>query len=705
MTADSQQDGGSTPGSVPALYMSPPLTFDELVARTHASLVKTKPRSGVTLEVVSRVLEDTGAARQMRTEERTPPARKLEVTRLYLRGRKTLATAADPVPFLYDRLLQPGITGWLGDNGSGKSSLLKFIIWGITGTEPPIKGDVRPWVEQAAVEFSIDGKVFTIRYFPRQDNPPVYGDIFAHTMDVVLADGENLTPLCTFSGKPDMKAAVANFFEKHIGFAPLQWVARDRIALDGDPKTVSWEVYSQAMIIGAEDYKDFLFSNSIWYKKHHQRTLATYLGLPHIGPLSTLEIALQEARSRNTLEKHRVTVNAEGAERRVAELDRDLGEIEARIEALDAGESVLVDPSHLMRLRVKISEQTSHIVELHEYEQGQLAEEQRLKDELNKQRRLRREMNETLQFRLFLNDYVVERCPHCTQAIATASVQEELQTGHCRVCHSELRPLTTMDDYQGRMEAVDTAVNELSAQAKQAGRSIKAIVAELQTAQAALDRSKAEMQDLPRQERTGFTDELRALIQRQGYLRGQLEHLRGQTKESQKEYLAELQRTVDILNMAHTHLQAAASERHSRVLSLLEQLTTSMAKGFGVPNLEGVTLSKQLDLSVTQSGQTVRFDAMEQSELLRLKIAFHLAMLSLRAEHGQGRHPGLLLVDAPGNGELDEQRLAAIMEGFTTVKDRLGDRVQILVASTQPELADVCDPQQLERRAAGEKFF
>ncbi len=55
-----------------------------------------------------------------------------------------------------------------------------------------------------------------------------------------------------------------------------------------------------------------------------------------------------------------------------------------------------------------------------------------------------------------------------------------------------------------------------------------------------------------------------------------------------------------------------------------------------------------------------------------------------------------LIADAPGNGEMDPERLGAIVQGFATLKEQLGDQVQILIATTKAELADICDENAVQ---------
>jgi hypothetical protein len=189
------------------------------------------------------------------------------------------------------------------------------------------------------------------------------------------------------------------------------------------------------------------------------------------------------------------------------------------------------------------------------------------------------------------------------------------------------------------------------------------------------------------------------------YLRGQIQQLRVLLEESHTQKLKELKDKVDIFDMAYLQLQAVVIRHHSNQLKSLAEQTTKMALLFGVSNLESIFFNNQLDMMIRQAGRNIRFGNMETSEMLRLKIAFHLALLVLRTIDHVGRHPGLLIVDAPGSGEMDEQHFSKILQGFSKIKELLSDQVQILIASTREELATVCEGDRLECLSEGKSIF
>jgi hypothetical protein len=336
---------------------------------------------------------------------------------------------------------------------------------------------------------------------------------------------------------------------------------------------------------------------------------------------------------------------------------------------------------------------------------GLLMEDKRFQSEIDDSKHTCQELREAIQFRLFLSGLQVERCPHCENLISPMRVEEELQLGHCRVCQSELQPITNTDQQQVLLRETEEQISKRRSALNRLKGELKKVRVQLSRVRNDAQKYRVEFNDLSRQEKEGFSSELRSLLDRRGYLRGQLTQLKEQTEESQSHRLQELRNRMMTLQAAAIGLQEQISDKHTDILEGLRRLTTEMSISFGVPNLEEVILDNRFELFVRQSGKTIRFQDMDIGEQLRIKIAFHLAMITIRVRDGVGRHPAILIVDAPGGAEMTDEYLAAILQGFTGMEKGFGNQVQILVASTRDELRDICNPTQTEYKGEGLPVF
>ncbi len=673
------------------------MTFDELVTTTHTILNAKARDSAIHVDTVRRVLEASDVADAMQRSNVAIPERRIIVRQIWLRGRKWQDNPAAATEFTYRRFLVPGMNGWVAGNGAGKSTLLKTIVWALTGVAPSFKADVRAWLEDIAVELEITGDgIYTIRYRPRTGQPKVTGEIYNHALDAVLNDAGTLTPLDTFVDSKPMSRAITAFFTERMGFFELEAVEWRAATFSSVRRVVSWEVYAQALFIGAEDYADYLFPRRDTNAKQHQNTLAMLLGLDVIAAVSRLKAKWDQAKGDFEFQKKRVEANTADVRGRITQAEQQLRQVEARIAAIDAGQSVVVDATHVIHVRERIAHELQRISTLTETEQALLAEERRIKADLGKTRRDAQVLREIVQFRFFFSGLPVERCPHCEQGIAQERVAQEQDTGLCRLCGSDLHPATSTEQQEVALDAVDRRIDSLDQTLRILGRDVRVVHRDIEAANAAVKQLQAELGDLPRQEQAGFTNELRELLAAQGFWKGQLAELNAQTTEGQSERLQELQLQRDIYQVAYQTLQNDVNRDHRAILDTLGERTTSFAQSFGIRNLDRISFNPQFEMLITQAGKTNHYTDMEMSEALRIKIAFHLALLTLRSASGVGRHPGLLIADAPGNGEMDPERLGAIVQGFATLKEQLGDQVQILIATTKAELADICDENAVQ---------
>src|SRR5690242_1807860 len=127
------------------------ISFGDLVTGVHTLLIAHKATPLLTIETVRQELEATGIASILAREPTQLQARRLIIRELMMTGRKTRVDQLDVEPFVYRRSLRAGLNGWVARNSTGKSTILKCIVWALTGVTPILKDDVRPWLETIAV--------------------------------------------------------------------------------------------------------------------------------------------------------------------------------------------------------------------------------------------------------------------------------------------------------------------------------------------------------------------------------------------------------------------------------------------------------------------------------------------------------------------------------------------------------------------------
>jgi hypothetical protein len=677
------------------------ITFEELAHQTYAVVLE-KYKKNIPLSFIHGILSDNGLNALL--EDRSYDVAKVNSTimirRVNISGVKWPADELEAIPFRYQRDLGIGINAWVAENSSGKSTILKMILWAITGVQPNIKKDVLLWINNVAVEIGIDEAIFTIQYSPRaQSDPSVMGEIYKAEMDTVMSERNLDTErLDSFSGAPAMRESITRFFSRYTNFRPLQLAQKSKSSFDLDTKNIAWDIYAQALFISADDYSDFLFPGREFSPKHRQRAVWMYLGLDLIDVVSHLQLKADEAKNNYEFEKKRVTVNAAGVLDKIRRLEVDLKNINSQIEKIESEKSIFVDQNAFEDLRKLVSDTDAQIIGLSYSEQELITREGQIQNEINSIKRYKQEVQESIEFRVFLSGIQVDRCPHCENMIASARIEDEIKSGQCRICSNNLKPLSNIMSQQELLKEYESKLQKVQTESKRLRKEIRIVHTQISDLQTHLAKYKADFTDISRQERNGFSQELRNLLLQRGKYEGELSYLQQQTKESQSNYLDEIKSQHLILLEATKIMKTNLGVNHEELLKILDGLVTAFAKRFGVQNLQKIYLKEQWNLFVVQSETTTRYEDMDVGERLRIKIAFHLALLTIKVKYQIGKHPCLLIVDAPGSAEMTDKYLGAILEGFKDIETQFNGKVQVLLASTHDEIATICEPGKLEMK-------
>lgn len=683
------------------------MQLNDLIIRTHADLTARKKRMPVTEPSIEQVLEGAGISAFLTEGSDMAGAPRLIIRRVQFRGQKWQQDGI-LMPFEYDRRLNSGVNVWVAGNSRGKSTVLKVIVWALTGVKPTMKQDIEKWLTEVAVEIEISNEgIYTIQYFLTSSKSDISGRILQMSIDdinVLPAENLSLNSKVDFSGRRAMKDKIGEFFSVRFGFHDIDWVEAKRYKIDLTTKTVSWDVYSQVMFLGADDYSDYMFPD-YRNKSNRQSTLSNYLGMDLVKAVAELKRQFRESDQEFQLEKRRIQTNAKGIQDRIDQLQSELEDVEARIRSIDAGRAAVVDTSYAQSVNEKVSRLTKQKADTALALEALKTDERRLRQEINLTRRQAREMKEAIQFKLYLSGLEVERCPLCETGIPITPIESHLDESSCRVCHNPLKPVTDTSEQERILRNAEGKTRELNRQLRNTRRSIKQMEDALAKTSDELEQFSQEFQSLAEQQRQGFSAEFSRLLNRRGYLAGQLQELRQLAPSSQADYLQQLEHQRDILQCARNVLEIEMNSRAENSLGFLEERVSELARQFRVRNVQSVFLNNNYELFVRQSDSSIRFPALDTGEKLRLKLAFHLALLALRIEEGVGRHPGVLIIDAPGGAEMTDATFDAILSGISDLAGRVGNQVQILIASTRDELADPFPLENVERMPEGKALF
>lgn len=691
------------------------ITFEQLIERTYSYLETTLER-GVELapppEFIAEILQEVGISAVIRKAEFSNQPKQLIVQEVFIEGRKWQFGSTEDQPFQYRRCLGVGLNGWKARTSKGKSTILKVLQWAITGVKPKLKPDIESWIKRVAVQINLVGEgVFTVAFYIEPASPQinVHGGIYKNELDKVLSGQEDIDLVSYFSGLADMASKVDGFFRLQMGLASEDEIFRQKYTETGS-ESISWNTYSQSMFI-ADSYIDYLFPNSRVGRSAHEETMGIHLGLNLTKSISYIKDEVKLSQKTYDDERKKVKVAQDEVSRKLKQFRDELLNTEDQIARLRKGESVRVNPDYADSIRRDRAEARRRLYDLETLEDVILAEQNEYKKQLIQAERTIKHLEESIDFGLFLSGIEVSRCPHCENEISESRFENELTTHHCGLCNSELTKLSQdskIEQQTALLEEEKENLKKWRADLKRLGKNLYPIREQIKGAKVNLEKTETEYRSIAQQELESVTSKIQELLEYQGYLRGRLDELQEQTIEFQEEKVGELKKRRDILKAALDQLQMILQRDNSIVIQELTSSTLEYARLFGVPNLEAIELDNEFSMTIKQGGEEEGFRETEVSEALRIKIAFHLALLSLRyKDQGQGRHPGLLVIDAPGSGEMDDYYLGEMLKNLASIQEKLGDQVQILIASTRDEIVELGknDPKRIEVREGDDPIF
>lgn len=680
------------------------ITFTDFAGGTYAHLAERK-QAMLSLQGVRDLLCDAGLADYFDQGPGQPEARRLLLRKIWFDGeRPDIEGRTEHLE--YEWSFAAGLSGWVARNDRGKSSILKIIHWALSGTEPVLKTDVRSWLRNVGLELEIVGdQVYTVLFSLNESEPTLVGRIIATDMNSVQGGESNVTVLASFDSAASMRAAIADEIGSRLGFFPMDCTERTRKSFEIATGTVSWETYSQALLLGADDYTDFLFPRQDRNLQHHRTVVSAFLGFDLAELLAKVQVLRDRAVNDYDIEQQLVRRGAEKTKTQIATTMVELEEVERRLHILESQQSVFVDPEYVKQIGEVYAERTDLVVTLRQTAEGVRRRLRETGQALNEAERTCQRLTEALQFAGYLSGLMVEKCPNCEHDVSQARVQTELATQHCRLCGEPLRPNDRQDEQKRELREAEENRRSLKHLRVELNREDQRLSAELEAAEEALDVCNREFTDLSRQQRNGFVEELRETNRRNAYLKGQLDLLHGQSHQGQAEHLAELRDRRDVLAAAHKYLQETVTRQEQGTLDTLFAEATVLIERFGVAHVSRVSFDNSGGLLVYQSGKAERFQNMNMSEQLRIKLAFHIALLRLKALHQLGRHPGVLLIDSPGGAEMDLVGFSAILASLSELGSELGQKVQILIATSREELITVCGPSNAQVALNGAALF
>ncbi len=656
---------------------SPALSTDDITDR---ALAKFGPRlrEQFSREQVREVVASLDL-RKLRPTQKVP---RLVIRWLRFTGTKE-PTGKKAASIDYAREFAPGVNVILiEDNLVGKSTILKTIEFALTGDDGDYDDDVKAWIKNIWLRFTLDDREYTILLARREDG--LHGALVPGKKECLIEEipaGESSVGF-RCEGSEDIQAELRAFFIYEFKLASMGWTQAHP---SGDGRSsecwATWQTFFQALRIPDDDHTYLLCKPDPGLGNQEQLLFSAFLGLHLIEPLNQLSMEASSIRKK--------TAAKEEDSDRTAERKRDLArrrkDLQSQLTALDDDLN--------RRLCVLLGGDLSQQIVEAEAElataemEARLLEEQlqHLRSQVLQQRATARRLREQIALSGELSGIEVSLCPHCTQGINADAVEREQKLHKCRVCAKQVPEAPEEEaailegaavEFEKRGEAIQDNHDEVSEQLTDARKAVEAAKLRAESVRAA-PRKGISADDLTRD------NETRASLNRQI---GGIDHELSTLDRSSDPEADQREKRSKIIERVQAVLKEEAEAKNEAIHKRLNELVQPVVAALRANEIGGVNCSPMGVVRLTKGGKQIAFTRIKNpGERFRAKLALYLAMMQLGCEPGFGRHPGFLLIDQLGTAEIVPVDLQASAGALKHIDDNFGDRVQIICCTARPE--------------------
>ncbi len=667
--------------------------LDALVSDVYASF-RPPYRERISREQIGKVVAELDLSDQTLNNQ----APRLRIRRLHFTGEKRLHNGTVN-SIDYDQSFAPGVNVILiEDNDVGKSSIMKTIKFALTGDSSDYDADVRKWITAIWLVFTLDQRVYTILL-----------EITDDELQAVLVPGEELRPIAevagdvsfifSVTGTDQVKTSLKDFFFQNLGLTALSWNQKESVGGDLAERSTSWLTYFQALLFADGGHEYLICDAQHATGNQDGLIVSTFLNLSLAEPLNRLGIEL--SRTKRTAQQERSLSEQEqrAVNDRIAQLEQT---IQTAREAIKA----IAQVQRVRRTSFGNSAPVRQLTALQQELAAKSAERLRLDQErdsltgqIKRVRSVARRYREQAALALHFTGLTVSLCPNCDTPVSADAVTREQSTHDCRLCGTpanaagvdEIAALEAeADRAEQEVQYLERGRTNIGVKSAELRLKIETLEAQIPVLEQAVDSGID--QAFPTEEENA--DRERQLIEI-GRCQGEISVLQAQLSARQPDIEA-MDSHARILEKVRDAIKDEAARRNAIRMKRLGALTQELARQIGAESISDLACTPLGKVQMRKHGELVHFTAIRnEGERLRIKLAFFTAMMRLGREPGLGRHPGFLLIDQPGSGEMvpdDFRELAAI---FRQIDRNHADDMQLICFTARPEFSAATEPAKV----------
>lgn len=591
--------------------------------------------------------------------------RRLLISKIQFSGKKS-GNQNDFFKFEFQDLM-PGLWGLISDrNLRGKTSVLEIVRWLLRGkSSNKLQDGVKSWIAEASLDFQIDTTKYTIYLI--QTDEGISGRLIEN-----LEKSEPLEISC-FASDYEFEACMSDFMMRQLSLDILTaWrKGTDQYEL-GKIVSHDWSAISGVLFIGG-DYQA-IFGDLITDGLNN-RLMKMYLGLPWIPTWSALTTAEKKLKEQAGILSNQSKLEWNHQQERRTRIERELAMYRSSLEEIPSDADIrkaLGKASQAHRQAMQDLRELQSLLSSAKQEHDQLHEIW-LQDKRDYQN-----FREAQAASAVFKQLEPTCCPHCQTSISDDRRLREITEYSCSICGENITDSEDSDvleeEFKNRLDASKMAFEQVKNQITSEEKKIYDI----------------------QEQALHYESECKRLEYRLGNFESRYEI---EKKIAGLEFLLnEYQDTLEPVKSENKYLEidfkvikAAIEETKQRIHTLQQELLEEVSKKikeyairFGMTSITSITLKNNSHLYLDKDGGQTTYSKCTDGEKLRLKVASIIALISVAEKRGIGRHPGLLLIDSPGNEEMVEDDINQLINGLLELTQEL-PHLQVIVAATSSE--------------------
>ncbi|WP_196890370.1 hypothetical protein [Aureivirga marina] len=621
-----------------------------------------------------------------------------------------------------------GINIFIADNLRGKSSVLKFIKFALTGSNSSLKADVKKWVNQVFLNFRINEKKYTIfldlskkslrakLFFGTAKNLKEFEDY--NQKEIFIIDSTSVS---------DYTNKIENFFFKEFSYYSLNWTQKnsnkDQTGLK--ESRASWKTYFKSIFLESKDSSELVYGNQ------PNKMFQNLLGLDFTYPINQLSLKRDFMKSNRAELNNAIFKNKMNVERKKEEIRKNLDILNNRLQEID---NLLESDINLNDLLVKKK------ILLKEYEEVSSLKNQKInlnnklrsirntkdsliidKDEyqtkLNKTKKSIADLKEYNEYNVFFANLDIVKCPKCEKEITEEKKKEALEKECCSLCNESIdkTPINILErkeSYESKIKRleenlisdqkrIDEALNEIDKNDLNYNNVYNEIILIEGKIRKILPIDKIVLKineiiqsekKLIQLENGTIRKEKDSLLEKKGELNNKLNNLANNDVNIEEE---NYDIKISLLEDAIIKLTDLRYEKSSKILTELSGLMLQELKMFGLNSISEIKIDKKLNINFIQSDEIIQFSNIAEGEQLRVKLAFYLSLIQLDIQYNFGKHVKFLVIDSPSKEEGDSSYLTGLINKLKDINDKHGDELQILIGTAERSFEGVVKNEKI----------